>query len=182
MAKIFGVEVKNVKSFSDHEGMGIRKCDVYMDGKKLGSYEEDYMGGCARYDISESDYSALKERANRFYSIYKWYDGEKWRGAECFNNNPDILINTVINLKDMEKDYKRMEKLGAKSVVIIHSPSFSTRDGFGLRGVFPDWKTRFKDTIEQKKARFPKWAKMHVNYFAGRDSFIIDDSTKEFAL
>lgn len=182
MAKIFGVEVKNVKVFSDHEGMGIRKCNVYIDGKNVGTFEDDYMGGSAHYGMSRSDLSTLEKRANAFYRIYKWHDGTEWLSAECFNGDADVLIDVAMDLKELEKDYKRLEKLGAKSMVVIHSPSFSTRDGFGLRAVFPDWETRFKDKIEEKKARFPKWARTHVNYFAGRESFIIDERTKEFKM
>lgn len=41
MAKIFGFEIKSVKSFKSHDGYPIFQGNVYFKGKKIGSWSQD---------------------------------------------------------------------------------------------------------------------------------------------
>lgn len=40
MAKIYGIELKNIKNFVGHEGLAFQ-ANVYLNGKKVGFYSQD---------------------------------------------------------------------------------------------------------------------------------------------
>ncbi len=54
MASVYGVEVKNVRRQTDHEGCALYSADVWYNGKKLGHWSQDYWCGLCRTDFNES--------------------------------------------------------------------------------------------------------------------------------
>ena len=44
MAKIFGIQLKNVKQFTGWEGYGVN-ASVYLDGKRIGTFNDRADGG-----------------------------------------------------------------------------------------------------------------------------------------
>ena len=113
MAKIFGVEVKAVKNHRDHEGCTIHSGNIYVDGKKIGSWEDSYMSGPPDYDIPDGPvWVDLVARADRFYDTMK-------ADSSAYKGDPDVLIYELIRLNEREKDFKACLKKGYQSMVII---------------------------------------------------------------
>ena len=179
MAKIFGVEVKSVKNIVDHEGCLIHAGDIFLDGKKIGSWADDYMAGPADYNVPDTDYKVLVERANRFYDIYAWNDGKTERDASIFKGDPDILISALIELKEQEKEFKKCLKKGYKSMIVISGP-YGQYSYWYINAVYSDWDSRFKQQIDQSKANFPKWCNPKVKYVTGMDDFVVKETVSGF--
>ena len=182
MAKIFGIEVKNVKNLTDHEGMGIHAGNIYMDGKKIGTWHDGYYGESADVDVGRDAYKELQNRANKLYSISKFKSGGKVVDCKIFDGEVDILLSQLVGLKEHEKKFSKFVKDGFASMIMFESHGFYA--SIGIRHVFNDWETRFSKQIAEVKARFPQWclSDMRVVYYTSLDDFIVDDSTTSYML
>ena len=114
MAKINGVEVKNLKEFTGHEGVCCQG-NVYKDGKKLGFWSQDGWGGPDMFDFDES----LLLDAGRDYQA-GFPDDYKYRE---FAADADCFLYAVVKLKYIESDCKKAFRKGWKAV-------FYMNDGF----------------------------------------------------
>ena len=45
MASLNGVSIKGLKTFLDHDGCTCYQGNIYLEGKKIGTWSQDYMGG-----------------------------------------------------------------------------------------------------------------------------------------
>lgn len=181
MAKVFGVEVKAVRNIVDHEGCLIHAGNIYLDGKKIGSWADDYMAGPAQFDVPDNEYKMLVDRANKFYEIYKWENGGKQQDATIFKGNPDILIGVLIQLKEQEAEFKRCLKAhpAYKSMIVVSGP-YGQYSYWYIPGIHDDWETKYQAQIEQSKNTFPKWSNPKAKYIKGFESFDVNEHTKEF--
>jgi len=110
MAKIYGIELKGVTRFKGHEGEPLTQGNIYMDGKKVGYYSDDFHGGPINLQIDEP----YKEK---FYKIVHAHIGEDKFMAD------EIFIEDLVNLGEFEKDFKRAMKKGYKAMMVVDHPS-----------------------------------------------------------
>lgn len=110
MAKINGVEVRALKSFTGREGECLQGT-VYLNGKKLGFWSQDSWGGPDQFDFDVRLLDdACKKYEAGFPDTYTLKD---------ICGDPEILINEVAILKDIETSCMRMLRGGAKAVVYM---------------------------------------------------------------
>ena len=102
MAKINGIEIKNLKSFMGMEGPTLQG-DIWYKGKKLGFWSQDGNGGPDWYDF---DATVLDDEVKKYYGEDSYYD-------------LDCLLYDVVNLKDDEKQYKKFAKNGYKIMATL---------------------------------------------------------------
>ena len=123
MAKINGIQIKNIKTFKDHEGCPIAQGTVYYKGKKLGEWSQDSWGGP---DIYRFDERILNEELEKF----KKSDLVDRRYREF--TSLDSLLGAVINLADDEKSFKRGVKKGYTALVLFDNGC--TAEGYFCMG------------------------------------------------
>ena len=109
MAKINGVEIKNLKSFIGHEGTCYQG-DVWLNGKKLGFWSQDAWGAIC--DTFEFDESALDKVCENFQAGFP----DTYEYKE-FCKDKETLLNDLVSLKTIEKDLKKDFKKGYKSAI-----------------------------------------------------------------
>ena len=135
MAKIKGIELKNVKEFRGHEGEILEQGDVYYKGKKVGFWSQDGWGGCDNFNL---DYNLDKDLKVEINNILNNYQGnilfkgiddlyrEKYnikfnyehKGYEC-------LFEDLIQLREHESLYKKYsKKFNSSKIVIIYKDLF----------------------------------------------------------
>lgn len=120
MAKINGIEIKGVKIFLDHEGCQIAQGNVYYKGKKLGSWSQDSWGGPDRFGF---DTSILDKE------VKKYRDSNKVKEEDKSICNLEILLFDLLELKDIEDEYKKCIKKGYKLYV-------RATDGYHICGYY----------------------------------------------
>lgn len=176
MPKIFGVEIKNVKSRTDHEGCQIHSGTIYMDGKKIGTWEDSYMSGPPDYNIPDEDWKALVERADRFYGICK---GD--HDYSLFKGDPDILIADLVELKEQERMYAQCLKNGFGTMIII-AGAYGMYSALYVRYKVDDWETQFQKEIEDaSKGLVREYGKpLKMKYITSMDDFIVPETATEF--
>ena len=181
MASIYGVEVKNVKPFLDHEGLTIFRGSIYMDGKRIGTWCDNYMAGNSDFDVPEKEYKELVSRADKFYDFLLWEDGSgELFDAEPFKGDPDILISTLVKLREQEDSFKKCLKNGYKSMIVISGP-YGQYDYWYLPTACAsdEWKIKYKDQIEQSEKAYPAWHKAKEKYITNPDDFVIATMTEK---
>lgn len=111
MAKINGVEIKNLKSFMGHEGTCYQG-DVWLNGKKLGFWSQDSWGAvCDDFSFDESVLdTACKNFQEGFPDSYEYKE---------FCASKETFLHDLVALKEIEKDCKKDFKKGFKSVIYM---------------------------------------------------------------
>lgn len=120
MASLYGVVIKNLKTFKDHEGMIAYQGDVWFNNKKLGFWSQDSWCGGDHYDFKES---LLDVAVDRFKKSSLLED--EYRDIA----NLDIMLNHLVNLIEQEKEYKKGVKKGYPTYV-------RATDGFHILGYY----------------------------------------------
>lgn len=122
MAKIFGFEIKSVKSFKSHDGYPIFQGNVYFKGKKIGSWSQDDWGGPDRFDFDVTPY----EKALQDVDISSHPQFDQLREYDL-PLSMDILMEEIINLQNDETSIAR--KIGCKvsdmKVTCCHASDFT---------------------------------------------------------
>lgn len=111
MAEIFGISLKNLKSFIGHEG----KCyqgSLYIEGKKIGFWTQDSWGGCDDYMFDKGyDWlkfeNAVKDRTKGMKVKYGDYE---------LDYSASLLMDDLVFLMELEKDLKRSVKKGYNGI------------------------------------------------------------------
>ena len=145
MANINGIEIKAVKTFLGMEGYA-RQGNVYMDNKKIGFYSEDGDGGC-----SWIDFACNKEIKTLFYDKVRShfrknpvpdhiiiYNMTLEEYAQNENNLPvmkyeqesketvmEYFMEELLDLRELEQDYKKAVKKGYSAIVAVNYTSLS---------------------------------------------------------
>lgn len=122
MAKIKGIELKNIKTFSGMEYPVNYQGTVYIKGKKAGIWSQNGNGG------PDNFYFNTKE----FDQIVKDYYGDEYEILAS-----EIFMDELLRLIDMEKAYKKAIKEGYKTLFVctdgyknlmIKEPKMTDRD------------------------------------------------------
>lgn len=103
MAKINGLEVKEIKYYPDHEGSMIPYGNIYFKGKRVGSFKYDDWGGPMHYTHTHKTISK-KEVMEAFHQIVPKL------GWNEFYDSFDILVEELIFLKEIESEFKKSQK------------------------------------------------------------------------
>ena len=135
MAKIKGIELKNITDFRGHEGEELTQANVYYKGKKVGYYSQDAWGG---QDIFNLDYDLDKETKDKVNEIVNNYIGGKLfeKLDDLYNETYHVdfkyeqkgyeyLFMDLLQLKDHEDLYKKYKKkYGCDNIAIIYNTLF----------------------------------------------------------
>ena len=109
MAKLNGVEIKNIKKYVGHEGESCVQGTVYLDGKKLGFWSQDGHGGPDNFDFPVS---LLKERVLKAKSILSD------KGVKKTIYDTEIFMCDLLTLKDIETSIKKYQKAGYTAFLV----------------------------------------------------------------
>ena len=157
MAKINGIELKNVKNFRGHEGEELVQGDVYYKGKKVGYYSQDAWGGM---DIFDLEYNLNTKTRMEITNITQNYIGGKLfkKIDDLYNEKYKVnfhyeqkgyeyLFMDLLQLLEHEKWYKKYsKKWNQNTIYIVYKDLFTTTIcGGELKGAFKDM-TNFKYT------------------------------------
>lgn len=121
MAKINGIEIKALKRFADHEGCRIAQGNLYLGGKKLGFWSQDYMCGPDRFDFDKIyDDEKLNNKVKQL-NFDKRIEITCRNGSKTFlEYDLDLLLYDLLTLKEEEKFFKKQaKKIGHNPVVIV---------------------------------------------------------------
>lgn len=134
MVSVKGISVKNIVNFKGHEGEPLVQCDVCYQGKKVAEYSQDSWGGEDRFDF---DYNLPKEKRQELLAIFEktakeFLDERLSKGETCdfYDEHKEwydykVLILDIIELKDMEKEYKKVLKQERDTMLVFMKDSFS---------------------------------------------------------
>ena len=111
MAKINGVEIKNLKSFLDHEECLCYQGNVYLNGKKLGFWSQDSWGGP---DIFSFDDALLDDACNSFYE-----GTPESHPSRFVFKEKDVFMSKVVDIKEIEKTCRKLFKGGCPAVYYV---------------------------------------------------------------
>lgn len=137
MAKINGIEIKNLKEFKGHEQETLYQANIYYKGKKVGFWSQDSWGGEDRIDL---DYSLPKELLKEVNNILNNYESDTifyeldnlYR--EQYNvtyekhtfKGGEYLFSELLQLLEIEKNYKKYSKLwGVNTIAICYKNMFN---------------------------------------------------------
>ena len=111
MAKLNGVEIKNLKSFVGHEGVCYQG-DVWLNGKKLGFWSQDSWGAiCDNFSFDETLLDkACKDFQDGFPDSYEYKE---------FCADKETFLHNLVTLKEIEKDCKKDFKKGYKATIYL---------------------------------------------------------------
>ena len=119
MAKINGIELKALKTFKDHEGCTIAQGNLYLGGKKIGFWSQDYMNGPDTFGL-DTTYNI--EKLNKKVEDLNLDKGDKWNldtSNRYFKYGLELLLCDLITLKEEEKFFKKQaKKIGHNPIVI----------------------------------------------------------------
>ena len=142
MAKIYGIELKAVKRFAGHEGEACYQGNVYKDGKKIGFWSQDSHMGCDEYefDIALLDDVLNKMKTSSYFKKrFMEPRAKKTRIPikELYELlDADVLMYTLVTLREDEKLYKKYKKQGYPITMII-------TDGYHMNAV------AFKESVSE---------------------------------
>lgn len=120
MAKINGIELKALKKFKDHEGCTIAQGNLYLGGKKIGFWSQDYMNGPDMFDLSTA-YN--EEKLNKKVEELNFDKRTEWKIGDTktyIEYGLEELLNDLITLKEEENFFKKQaKKIGHNPIVIV---------------------------------------------------------------
>lgn len=166
MASINGIEIKNLKTFRDHEGAQIAQGDIWCDGKKVGFWSQDSWGGPDLFDGCEE---IVTERAKLFAEGYP-------KEAEYANlqDDPSIFLDHLVALKSDEKYYNRFFKKGYKTLVCVTDGCHCCMQAFAKKLTTEDLKSKaLKPFIDDMSKEMYKDVEPTVYMYTSKDDFKI---------
>ena len=120
MAKINGIEIKALKTFKDHEGCTIAQGNLYLGGKKIGFWSQDYMNGPDMFDL---DRTYDEEKLNKKVEELNFDKRQAWNlgGSKTYiEYGLESLLYDLITLKEEENFFKKQaKKIGHNPIVIV---------------------------------------------------------------
>jgi hypothetical protein len=113
MAKINGIELKNIVKYRGHEGEPLVQGTIYIDGKKSGFYSQGDWGGPDTLDfISNEKKNVFNDKA----SSYSQNKVDKERFDDILLPE-DLLLCDLLYLLEKEKKFKKVTKQGCDGVI-----------------------------------------------------------------
>ena len=162
MAKIYGVELKNIRKTVGMEGEGFT-ANIYLDGKKIGQCADYGDGGEINIYYDDRTVAPLLESRIRTYF-------DKYPEEKDFLETTDIFLYKVFSLKEMETMFKKYQKQGYPVMVHVDFP-------LSYHGPIPVNDTTFcvdEDTAEKCEAKWKdKYHGCIVTRYTSLDNFLI---------
>lgn len=123
---LFGITVKNVKRFKDHDGLEIKSGDVYRGKEYLGHWEEDYYGGDNRLDFPQR----MLEKEVEAFKKSKYIDDAAKRSGINRDSiieiaDASLLIYEYVTRKWYEKLYRQATRGKDTSLCVMNITSSS---------------------------------------------------------
>jgi hypothetical protein len=190
MASIKGISLKNYKECNGEDGVAY-SADIYYLGKKIGEVENSGWGGCNDYHFYDDPQGDLKlKRAMHDYYEDPRYlpideietydmpmaDFVKAKAAGTLplmkdadvGKDPDLFIEQLLDLMDLEKSYKHALKRGYKAVYHIGYTSADHQ--------MPPSKAWLcnKPMTAELAAEQKSHPNAHGEYYSSLDSFVLD--------
>lgn len=116
MAKIKGYEAKAIKTFMGEDYQGFT-ANLYHENKKVGTVADYGYGGPISIDVSKDGLEEMQRLGEEYL---------KEKGSEF--DSIDIFASDIVQLKELEGDFKKAIKQGYGSVVML-SDNFEDENG-----------------------------------------------------
>lgn len=158
MASINGISVKNLKKFRGHEGEPLFQGSLYLGGKKIGSWSQDYHNGPDDIDLEGNLSETLLNKAVAARNPDKAIHSTRPDGsAFTVEYDLSLLLDDFISLLDDEKEFKKAVKQGY-SGILIATDSYHTTT-WHLPKRYTDMTddtllSEMQESIEEAKAGF----------------------------
>lgn len=115
------VQIRNIKDGFGHDLMGMY-CDVYLDKKKIGYYNDDGWGGETEHAIDTGPYTELLTLLERHQWRHRMFTELGWNFYETADRIDDhavveSLIEHLYDQKQKEKALKNIEKQSQKEIL-----------------------------------------------------------------
>lgn len=119
MASINGLTVKNTTTWLGREGHTAQG-DLYLGDEKIGFWSQDGNGGEDRYELEEK-YSDIK-----LYKAVKqlYRDKVLTFNRISINYDIDLLMSDLLELQEMEKEYRKNFYYNDNTMAVILNPYF----------------------------------------------------------
>lgn len=130
MAKINGLEVKSVKTFQGHDQILLYEGKLYLEGKNIGRFKENYIAGPMDIDLlPELDSAKLNDR------IVELNQGisDPWKttvedlcpwGENLKQHCLELVIMNIINLKKWEREYQKCHKKYGEITFVVGTDGY----------------------------------------------------------
>lgn len=140
MAKINGLEIKEVKHFLGHEQEDCFQGNLYLNGKKIATWSNSYSMGENDYNF-EPGYSRKKldELIKKMYPETKYSLGY----------DLDLIIDDLLELREYEKSYKRQLKNVEAPVLAVVCRKYIFSTPYHFSGL-ASWYYNYTKDVKQK--------------------------------
>ena len=130
MAKINGLEVKSVKAFQGHDEILLYEGMLYLEGKNIGKFRENYMAGPMEVELlPELDIKKLNDR------IVELNQGlsDPWKtttndlcpwGENLKQHCLELMIMNIIDLKNWEREYQKCHKKYGEITFVVGTDGY----------------------------------------------------------
>lgn len=128
MAKINGLELRELRTFKDHEDFDIYQGDIYLEGIKIGCFSDDYMNGPKHIKlVPELDYVKLN---NKIVEINQGLE-DPWPKSKSIAHDQrpwgnifkdfclELIIEDLIMLQMWENDFHKLKKKDKDITLVI---------------------------------------------------------------
>lgn len=142
MAKIKGLEIRNMIKFNNRDGEELTQGVIYLHNKKIGTYS-DGMRDDGEYAIDVPD-GIIQDIASRYFKEHP-EELQKRINGRTYVMEPTAgrLIRKIIELNKYEEEYQRASRLWSKNIINI----IRTQEG---KTVMHAWHN-IEDAIKEKK-------------------------------
>lgn len=174
MASVCGVSIRNRRLFKDHEGMNCYQGEIYLSGKKIGFWSEDFKGSPWSDLKMEPGYSEEKLRQAVQQARAPQNSEKSIETSICF----ELLMMELNKLENMEILYNEAKKLGYIGVLVstdgFHIDYWRVPAGYQGRNILEE----YKEELEQSHSQFLKNSKVEDKYYS-EDDFIVGNAISE---
>ena len=132
MAEIKGIKLTGIQSHAGHDGNTLF-ANVVMDGKKIGTVCDDGWGGGREISIPDDVLKEIKRRHETYIreqkiedyiATYKmtpeqYLDASGKGAVPLMEADPELFIDELAELTELEKTFKKALKKGWKEVVTV---------------------------------------------------------------
>lgn len=137
MASIKGIEMKKIKNFKGHEGEPLSQGYIYLDGKEVGYYSEDFRGGPETINIKENDVKEIAKRAKKYFEENKEEKIKRYKDFDFFKlidgasdlSLLEFIVFDILELLDYQKQYKKAKKKGYDGILYYMEKSEGRKIG-----------------------------------------------------
>lgn len=128
------LELKNIKTFRGHEGVGLN-ADIYVNGKKVAFVMDEANGGGYHYEVNHGKSDKERRENSAVLQMVENYARTLPKrpldmgGGRVADYQPDLdtLIDDLFNAKEKEKTDKKIQKKMENHIMwgVPNSPSYA---------------------------------------------------------